>query len=177
MTVAGDQMPPVDETGRRLGWDDPYDVYNGHPRSAGTHAKTLRLAREHGVDLMQVVSQNSYWSALHLGDSGLEAMQVRGRMQEGMVADITLFDPETVTDNADYVAGTNGLPSTGIPFVLVNGVVVVRDSEVQDDVKPGQPIRFPVESEGRFVPLEREAFLDQLLFNEFDTGIGSVDRR
>jgi N-acyl-D-aspartate/D-glutamate deacylase len=177
MTVAGDGMPPVDQDGGLLTWDDPYEAYNGHPRTAGAHAKTLRLAREHGVDLMQVVAQNSYWSAYHLGESGLEAMQLRGRMQEGMVADITIFDPETVTDNADYTVGTNGNPSTGIPYVLVNGVIVVRDSEVRDDVTPGQPIRFPVEDSGRFVPLERDAFLGELLYSEFDTGVGTAERR
>jgi len=40
------------------------------------------------------------------------------------------------------------LPSTGIPYVLVNGVVVVKDSEVQK-VFPGKPIRFPVMATGR----------------------------
>ena len=128
---------------------------------------------------MQMLAQNSYWSALHLGESGLEAMQRRGRMQEDMIADITVFDPETVTDNADYVAGTNGLPSTGIPYVLVNGVVVVRDSRVRDDAKPGQPIRFPVEERGRFEPLERQTYLERLGVREpvelHDEGIGSAE--
>ena len=104
-------------------------------------------------------------------------MQLRGRMQEGMVADVTIFDPETVTDNADYVAGTNGLPSTGIPYVLVNGVVMVRDSEVVDGTFPGQPIRFPVEATGRFEELARESYLEELLSNEFDAGIGTAERR
>jgi hypothetical protein len=129
MTVAGDQMPPVNEQGEILTWDDPYEAYVGHPRTAGSHAATLRLAREHGVPLMQLIAQNSYWAAKHLGDTGLEAMQLRGRLQEGMVADITIFDPETVTDNATYTIGSNGLPSTGIPYVLVNGVIMVRDSK------------------------------------------------
>jgi N-acyl-D-aspartate/D-glutamate deacylase len=178
MTVAGDQMPPVDIEGRALEWSDPYEVYNGHPRTAGTHAKTLRLAREMDVPLMQVLAQNSYWAAKHLGDAGIEAMQVRGRMQEGMVADVVVLDPETVTDNATYVAGSNGLPSTGIPFVVVNGVVVVRDAEVVEGVTPGQPIRYPVEAEGRFVPLERESYLDQLLSDTpIDLGIGAAERR
>jgi N-acyl-D-aspartate/D-glutamate deacylase len=163
MTVAGDQMPPVNEAGESLTWDDPYDAYNGHPRTVGTHAKTLRLARELGVPLMQALSQNSYWAAKHLGDAGIEAMQVRGRMQEGMVADITVFDPETVTDNGTYVVGENGRPSTGIPYVLVNGVVMVRDSVVQDDLYPGQPIRYPVETQGRFKPLARESYLENLV--------------
>ena len=163
MTVAGDQMPPVDEKGIKLGWDDPFEAYNGHPRSAGAHGKTLRLARELNVPLMQVLAQNSYWSAKHLGDAGIKAMKVRGRMQEGMVADIVIFDPNKVTDNAGYKVGTNGLPSTGIPYVLVNGVIMVRDSKVIDGVRPGQPMRYPVEEAGRFKPLEKESYLKNLL--------------
>jgi len=166
MTVAGDQMPPVDEAGEALSWDSPYEDYNGHPRTVGTHAKTLRLGREHGVSLMQGISQNSYWAAKHLGDAGIEAMQVRGRMQEGMVADITIFNPETVTDNGTYLVGENGRPSTGIPYVLVNGVVMVRDSEVVEGVYPGQSIRFEVEDEGRFEPLEKEKYLNKMLAPE-----------
>ena len=165
MTVAGDQMPPTDVDGNFLSWSDPYDKYNGHPRTAGTHAKTFRLGREHGVPLMQLIAQNSYWSAKHLGDAGLKAMQERGRLQEGMVADITVFNPETITDNADYLSGKNGLPSTGIPYVLVNGVVVVDDSKVLE-VFPGQPIRYAVEEQGRFEPLEKASYLDNLLAPE-----------
>ena len=60
---------------------------------------------------MHTLSQLSYWSAKHLGDTGIEAMQVRGRMQEGMVADITIFDPETATEHADHAKGKNGLAS------------------------------------------------------------------
>ncbi len=175
MTVAGDQMPAVDVEGNALGWDDPFEAYNGHPRTAGTHAKTLRLAREHGVPWMQMIAQNSYWAAKHLGDAGLEAMQQRGRMQEGKVADIVVFNSETVADNADYKVGLNGLPSTGIPYVLVNGVVMVRDSEVVEGQFPGQPIRYPEQKTGRFEPLEKEAYLEDLLAPTFplDDGIGN----
>ena len=178
MTVAGDQMPPVDENGEALGWDDPFEAYNGHPRTVGTHAKTLRLGREHGVPLMHMLAQNSYWAAKHLGDAGIEAMKERGRMQEGMVADIVVFDPETVTDNGEYTVGKNGNPSTGIPYVLINGTVIVRDSQVLDGVFPGQPIRFPVEAEGRFKPLAKESYLEDLLAPEIpiDDGIGSATR-
>ncbi len=42
-------------------------------------------------------------------------MQVRGRVQPGMVADITIFDPVAVTDNSDYPEGKSALPSTHIP--------------------------------------------------------------
>ncbi len=58
-------------------------------------------------------------------------MKIRGRIQEGSAADITIFNPETVTDNSLPEIGKNSLPSTGIPYVIVNGTVVVDDSKVQ----------------------------------------------
>ena len=48
---------------------------------------------------------------------------------------------------------------TRIPHILVNGTMVVRDSQVLKDVYPGQAIRFPVEAEGRFEPVTAEAWL------------------
>ena len=74
-------------------------------------------------------------------------------MQEGMIADIAIFDPENVTQHATFKNGTSGLPSTGIPYVLVSGVIVVRDSKVEKDVYPGQSLRFPIEESGRFEPV------------------------
>lgn len=76
---------------------------------------------------------------------GLKSMQVRGRMQEGSVADIAIFDAKTVTDNATYKNGR--LPSTGIPYVIVNGTIVVKKSKVLKGVTPGQALRFnPVQN-------------------------------
>ncbi len=161
--VAGDGMPGLNVAGERLTWDSPYEDYAGHPRSAGTHAVTLRIARENGVPLMHTLAQLSYWSAKHIGDTGLKAMQERGRMQEGMVADIVVFDAENVREQADFKSGTNGLPSLGIPYVLVNGVVVVKDADVLKGVYPGQSIRFPIEEEGRFEPISGESWRDTYL--------------
>ena len=92
---------------------------------------------------MQALHQLSYWSALHLGNAGIRAMRERGRMQEGMIADITVFDRAAVTDNATHKRGEQGAPSTGIPYVLVSGQLVVRDSKVQRTF-PGKPIRYAV---------------------------------
>lgn len=142
VAIASDTMPLAGD----IPWDTPFeDLPNSHPRGAGSFAKALRMGRENGIPLMQSLAQTSWNSARPLSALGLKAMQERGRMQEGMVADITIFDPETVTDKATYEKGT--LPSEGIPYVIVNGMVVVDGSEVQRDVNPGQPIRFePVES-------------------------------
>lgn len=157
--ISGDGMAGLDIEGNLMSWDAPYEDYAGHPRSAGSHALVLRLAREANVPLMLTLTQLSYIHAKRLGDTGLRAMQVRGRMQEGMVADITIFDPESVTEKANYTLGQQGLPSEGIPYVLVNGIIVVKNSEVQRDVYAGQPIRFPVEKESRFVPAGREQIM------------------
>ncbi len=168
--VAGDGMPGLDVEGNRLTWDSPYEEYAGHPRAAGTHAAALRVAREHGVALMHSLAQLSYWSAKHIGDTGLKAMQERGRMQEGMVADITIIDPENVTEHASYKTGANGLPSTGIPFVLVHGTIVVKDSKVLADVYPGQALRFPVEEKGRFEPATKASLLGALTIKSKELG-------
>jgi hypothetical protein len=165
MTVAGDGMMGIGAQGNRLTWDDDHGKYAGHPRTAGSHAKVLRLGRENGISLMHSLSQLSYWSALHLGDAGIEAMQKRGRMQEGMVADITVFNPETVTDNADYKSGKNGSPSTGLPYVIVNGHIVVDDNKVQK-VMAGQPVRYPVEDKGRHVDLTIEDWQNDFLIDD-----------
>jgi formylmethanofuran dehydrogenase subunit A len=96
-------------------------------------------------------------------------MQERGHMREGMIADITIFDPEKVTDNVTYQAGT--LPSTGIPYVLVNGAIVVKDSQVLKGVNPGQPIRYEREK-SRFEPVTIEKWTQEFYAAPVDFGGG-----
>ena len=108
-------------------------------------------------------------NAAALGTMGLKSMQERGRMQEGMVADITIFDPEKVTDNATYEKGT--LPSTGIPYVVVNGTIVVKDSKVLKGVNPGQPIRY-ASANSRFEPITIENWTHKFYASPVDFGGG-----
>jgi len=99
----------------------------------------------------------------------------------GKIAVITLFDPKTVTDNATHKAGENGLPSTGIPYVIVNGAIMVKESKVLP-VKPGQPIRYPVEDKGRFVLIDVNKWLVEhtisvpLLPHVDDNGAGAIHK-
>jgi hypothetical protein len=168
VSVVTDGMPmlPDDE----LTWDTPYEkLPNTHPRAAGSFAKALRLARENNIPLMQIIAMTSYNSAAPLGRMGLKSMQQRGRLQKGMIADITIFDPETVTDRATYEKGT--LPSEGIPYVVVNGIVVVNDSEVLKGVNPGQPIRFEPEK-SRFEPITIENWTQTFYAAPIDFGGG-----
>jgi len=161
MVVASDGM----WQNNGLGWDDDPAKFQGHPRTSGTHTTVLRLAREEGIPLMFTLSQLSYWPALHLGDTGLEQMNLRGRMQEGMVADIVVFDAENVAEGSAYKAGQNGLPPFGLPHVIVNGQFVKRDGKATD-VKAGQAIRYPVEDEGRHVPASTEQWLDDFSIDD-----------
>ncbi len=167
VAVASDTMPIMDPA---ITWDTPFDkLPNSHPRGAGSFARALRMGREHNIPLMQTISQLSYNSARPLGLTGLKAMQERGRIQKGMVADITIFNPKTATDNATYAKGT--LPSTGIPWVIVNGVVVVENSEVLKDVNPGQPIRHQLSVSWR-EPIDVEAWTQKFYTIPQDFGGG-----
>lgn len=166
VSLVTDGMPMLPDDD--LTWDTPYEkLPNTHPRGAGSYAKALRLARENNIPLMQVLAMSSYNSARPLGEMGLKSMQERGRMQIGMIADITIFDPKTVTDNATYSEGT--LPSTGIPYVLVNGVVVVDDLKVLKGVNPGQPIRFE-SVESRFEPIKLNGWFETYYVSPVDFG-------
>jgi len=168
VAIGSDGMPMIPDD--NLTWDTPYeDLPNTHPRTSGSFAKVLRLARENNIPLMQAVAMTSYNYAKPLGEMGLKSMQVRGRMQEGMVADITIFNPETVKDNATYAKGM--LPSSGINDVIVNGVIVMKDQEPLKGVNPGQPIRFePVES--KFEPLTIEGWNKTYYASPVDFGGG-----
>lgn len=77
--------------------------------------------------------------------------------------------PEKVTDNATYEKGT--LPSTGIPYVVVNGTIVVEDSKVLEGVNPGQPIRFGPEK-SRFQPITVENWTQEYYAAPIDFGGG-----
>lgn len=148
-----------------LGWKDDPAKFKGHPRTSGSHTTVLRLARENNVPLLHTLSQLSYWPAYHLSKTGLKSMQVRGRLQQGMVADIVIFNPKTVAEGSSYKAGKNGLPPKGLPHVIVNGQFVKRDNKATN-VMAGIPIRFPVEEKGRFVETTQEQWQDEMLVDD-----------
>jgi N-acyl-D-aspartate/D-glutamate deacylase len=70
------------------------------------------------------------------------AMRDKGRLRVGADADVTVFDPERVIDRATFEEP--GKYSEGMRHVLVNGVFVVRDGQLQEGVAPGRPVRAPV---------------------------------
>ena len=158
-TVAGDGMPGLDVDGNRLTWDSPYELYAGHPRSAGTHAATLRIARENGVPLMHTLSQLSYWPAKHIGETGLKDLQERGRIQEGMLADIAIFDPDKVTEHATFKSG-HERPAIDRYSLRTRQRHSRRKRLAGSERRiPWPATTFPVEHKGRFEPASGKTWL------------------
>ena len=85
-----------------------------HPRSFGTFPRFLRLARERlGMPLEDAVYKLTGLPAQILG------LTDRGVLREGAAADVTIFDPDHVTDRAEYTDSVK--QPAGIPYVLVGG--------------------------------------------------------
>ncbi len=111
-----------------------------HPRTAGTFCRALRmLAGPDGtLGLVQTLRRCSLLPAQLLQDH-VPGMRTKGRLQPGSDADIVVFDPASVRDQATYAASTR--PSSGVRHVLVNGIPVVRDAQIVAGALPGRPVR------------------------------------
>jgi N-acyl-D-aspartate/D-glutamate deacylase len=66
----------------------------------------------------------------------------KGRIRVGADADITIFDPGTIIDKATFEDPLQY--SAGISFVLVNGVPVLMNGKLVENVFPGRAARAPV---------------------------------
>jgi N-acyl-D-aspartate/D-glutamate deacylase len=68
-------------------------------------------------------------------------MRNKGRIKVGADADLTIFDPQSIVDRSTF--NEPAQYADGIKFVLVNGVLIVKDAQLQSGVHPGRPIRAP----------------------------------
>ena len=106
------------------------ELYGAHPRGFGSFPRAIRqFVRERGIlSLEEAVRRMTSLAADHMG------FPDRGRIAPGMVADLVLFDPETVSDRATPEAPHE--LSVGIHRVLVGGETVFADGAVTD-ARPG----------------------------------------
>ncbi len=104
-----------------------------HPRSYGTFPRVLgRYVREEKVlSLEEAVKKMTSVTAERFG------LTDRGVVREGAWADLVLFDAQTVADRATFT-DPHQYP-VGIPYVLVNGVVVI-DQGQHTGALPGRPL-------------------------------------
>ena len=107
-----------------------------HPRSYSNNAQVLGhyVREEKTITLPDAVRKMTGLPAQILG------LTDRGLLKTGYAADITLFDPATVGPTNSYDK-PKSYP-TGIPYVIVNGVVVV-DHGQHTGARPGMPLYGP----------------------------------
>lgn len=105
-----------------------------HPRLWGTFPRVLgRYSRELGLITLEDAVHRM--TGLPAGVFGLRG---RGVLKTGAFADITIFDPDTVIDRADFA--DPAAPAAGIDAVFVNGEAVMRDGSATG-ARPGKALR------------------------------------
>ena len=95
-----------------------------------------RYVREQGViDLMSALEKMALLPAQRL-EQAAPAFKHKGRLQIGMDADITVFNPDTIIDRATYRNPYQ--EATGLEAVLVNGTPVILEGELVKETWPGE---------------------------------------
>ena len=107
-----------------------------HPRAYGTFPRILRkyVREEHALTLPDAIRKFSALPAQRL------RLTDRGVLKQGLAADVVVFDPATITDKSTY-ENPNQF-STGMEYVLVNGVPVIANGKMTGAL-PGKVLRGP----------------------------------
>lgn len=119
-----------------LATDGPLHQGNPHPRAYGSFPRALaKYAREEKIFTMaEAIRKMTSLPAATLG------LADRGTLRQGNWADVVIFDPDKVQDRATW-RDPHQYPE-GIPFVLVNGAVVIDNGE-HTSALPGKVLRAP----------------------------------
>jgi len=109
-------------------------VGNPHPRNFGTFPRVLgRYVRQR--KLLRLEDAIRKMTSLNAAKIGLRD---RGLLVVGFAADVTVFDPKTIIDRAEY---TNPFQyAAGVHYVIVNGQLVLAQGK-HTGAKPGRPLR------------------------------------
>lgn len=113
---------------REFGKDVPHPRgYGNNARVLGRYVRELKVLRlEDAIRKMTSLPANTF------------QLKQRGELREGNWADLVIFDPDKVSDPATYNDPHHY--AVGIPYVLVNGVLVIKDSK-HTGAKPGMGLR------------------------------------
>jgi N-acyl-D-amino-acid deacylase len=116
--------------------DGPLSESKSHPRAWGTFTRVLgKYVRDDKVlTLEEAVRKATSQAAIRVGIAD------RGLLRPGMFADLVVFDPSTVKDEATFAQPNNY--SAGMRYVLVNGKAVVADGAITAE-RPGRALRGP----------------------------------
>jgi N-acyl-D-amino-acid deacylase len=123
LMIGSDSIPLYEGEGDRPGKPHPR-TYGTFPRVLGEYARERRL-----FSLETAVHKMTGLPAARIG------LRDRGVVQPGYFADLTVIDPAKVKDESTY-PDPHRYP-TGVPYVVVNGAVVVDDSRM-GTARPGR---------------------------------------
>jgi N-acyl-D-amino-acid deacylase len=109
---------------------------NPHPRAYGNFARVIgKYSRDEKlISLQEAIRKLSNLPAKNL------KLQKRGELKVGNYADIVIFDPAKIKDNATFEKPHQY--ATGMLDVFVNGVQVLKDGE-HTGAKPGRFVKGP----------------------------------
>lgn len=109
---------------------------NAHPRAYGNFARVLgKYCRDEKlISLQEAIRKLSNLPAKNL------KIQKRGELKIGNYADIVIFDPAKIKDNATFEKPHQY--AEGMVHVFVNGVQVLKDGE-HTGAKPGRFVKGP----------------------------------
>ena len=96
----------------------------GHPRSTGTFPRVLG----HYVRELQILSLEDAIRKMTSFPANFVGLKKRGRIANGLPADIVVFNPETIIDKSTFVEPNHF--SEGVIHVLVNGQLVLFEEEL-----------------------------------------------
>jgi len=121
-------MVACDSGLREFGKDVPHPRgYGNNARVLGRYVRELKVLRlEDAIRKMSSLPANTF------------RLKQRGELREGNWADMVVFDPQQVGDPATFSDPHHY--ALGIPFVLVNGVPVIENSQ-HNGAKPGMALR------------------------------------
>jgi dihydroorotase/N-acyl-D-amino-acid deacylase len=116
--------------------DGPFGKETSHPRGWGSAARILGyyVRDEKVLRLEEAVRKMTSFAA------EAAAIPGRGLVKAGFWADLTVFDPRTVNARATFEKPNQY--SVGIPYVAVNGVLVVDGGQITA-ARPGKALRGP----------------------------------
>jgi len=102
-----------------------------HPRGYGNNVRVLGeyVRARHVIALEEAVRKMTSLPAEHF------RFDKRGLIKEGYAADLVVFDPKAVVDTATFEKPH--AYAAGVPYVVVNGVLVIKDGE-HTGARPGQ---------------------------------------
>ncbi len=124
----------VGSDGSAYAIEGPLRRGNPHPRNFGTFPRVLgRYVRDR--KLLTLENGIRKMTSLNAAKVGLTQ---RGMLKKGYYADITIFDPRTIIDQATFTSPFQY--PRGIQTVIVNGTIVIQEGK-HTDATPGQVLR------------------------------------